>query len=300
MTLLDSSMHSLLTSDILKLLSLGKVYTIQNFLSEPVEKLISITKLNFKKILQIKTSLLNKYSPVLMSGTALAQSSSQSTKSVSSGIGKLDNLLLGGLCPGSVYEVCSPAGDGKTQMCHTIAAFIKHPVYWFDSKGDFSAKRICQISNKDIEGTLSRIQVCRVESLLHLIEALYDLVSRFDSSSCQEIRIVVVDSVPTHFYALLDTSVNCQGYLSQIGNLLKYLAHRHSCIVLTTNLLSLASEPHEEDRPGMGKYWNHVPHVRLKMVSVGDGYRLSIMQSNSRRLSHEQVELVKISLKGVH
>ncbi|KAL1461397.1 hypothetical protein WDU94_013298 [Cyamophila willieti] len=143
---------------------------------------------------------------------------------------------------------------------------MKHPVYWFDSKGDFSAKRICQINSKDIEGTLSRILVCRVESLLHLVEALYDMLSKFDSSSCQETRLVVVDSVPTHFYALLDTSYNCQGYLSQIGNLLKYLSHSHSCIVLTTNLLSLATEPHEEDRPGMGKYWNHVPHVRLKMV----------------------------------
>lgn len=57
---------------------------------------------------------------------------------------------------------------------------------------------------------LSRIRVCRVTSLLHVIQVLYDLVSKFDSNGGQEINIVILDSVPTHFYSLLDSAHNCK------------------------------------------------------------------------------------------
>ncbi|KAI5706400.1 hypothetical protein M8J75_007789 [Diaphorina citri] len=246
-------MHSMLTPQILSSLSQRKIFTVQNFLCEPVEKLIAITTLSFK----------------------------------------------GGFYSGTIYEVCSPAGEGKTQFCHTVAARMRNPVYYLDSKGDYSALRIIQINSVDASATLDRILVCYVDSLIHLIQVLYDLVSKFESSSCQETKLVIVDSVPTHFYSLLDSSYNCQGYLSQIGNLLKYLAHKLGCIVLTTNLLSISSEPHEEDRPGMGKYWNHVPNVRIKMVESNDHHVLSIMQTNSRKLKVNQSVNVRISLSGV-
>lgn len=303
MTLLDTPLHPLLTPELLTSLSQRKIFTIVHFVSEPVEKLITITKLSFKNILKIKTALLNQFAPPLVQGTDLAIQNRQHSTPVSSGIPGLDAILQGGFFSGYIYEVCGPAGQGKTQLCHTVAAHVRHPVFYIDSKGDFSAKRICQINNQDFQETLLRVSVTDVYSLLHVITVLCDLVSTFKSSPHQETTIIILDSVPTHFYGLLDTGNNCQAYLSQIGNLLKYLAHRHGCIVLATNLLSLSTEPHEAHRVGMGKYWSHVPHVRVSMTEgdpLAQDYKVSIMQTNRRKLTVKHTETVNISLKGVH
>lgn len=58
----------------------------------------------------------------------------------------LDVLLEGGLMTGKIYEICGPPASGKTQLCLTlcknIAEKLTQNVYYLNTKGDFSAKRL--------------------------------------------------------------------------------------------------------------------------------------------------------------
>lgn len=54
--------------------------------------------------------------------------------------------MEGGILTGNICELCGLSGDGKTQICFSIAThttvYLKQTIYYIDTKGDFSAIRI--------------------------------------------------------------------------------------------------------------------------------------------------------------
>lgn len=146
MARLCTQMSPLLDECILERLHKKKIFTILDILQESPEKLIQITKLPFKEVLQLHRSITANYSAFPIKGIDTYIELISNTALIPSGIESLDAMMEGGFLTGKIYEVCGPSGSGKTQLCLTISTHIAHDfkqqVHYIDTKTDFSGKRV--------------------------------------------------------------------------------------------------------------------------------------------------------------
>ncbi|XP_069701865.1 DNA repair protein RAD51 homolog 4 isoform X4 [Periplaneta americana] len=146
MARLCTQMSPLLQENILDKLHCRKIFTVIDILQENTEKLVEITKLPYRDIIQLRQSIVAYYAAFPRKGIDIYNEVMSYTALIPTGIESLDNIIEGGLMTGKVYEVCGPSGSGKTQLCLTISTHIancyKQQVHYIDTKADFSGMRV--------------------------------------------------------------------------------------------------------------------------------------------------------------
>ncbi len=166
---------------------------------------------------------------------------------ITTGSKALDNLLLGGIETMAITEFVGEFGSGKTQLCHQLAVNVQLPrsegglegkAAYIDTEGTFRAERIIQMAKArglDPDEVLENIIVARAYNSDHQIALARSLFGRPD---IEEIKLVVVDSLVSHFrseYPGRENLVVRQQRLNAHVHDLLRLANLYNLAVVVTN-----------------------------------------------------------------
>jgi len=120
----------------------------------------------------------------------------------------LDNLLGGGIEPGTLTELYGEFRTGKTQLCHQLCVNAQLPydqgglegkAYYFDTSNSFRPERIVQMADEldlDRNEILENIHVARAFSTNHQISLIKEMLKIIPTLN---IKLLVIDNIITHF-----------------------------------------------------------------------------------------------------
>ncbi len=199
----------------------------------------------------------------------------------------LDDLLAGGVEPGSVTELFGEYRTGKTQIAHQLCVNVQLPyekgglegnALYIDTEGTFRPERIIQMANAldlNYSEILKNIVIGRAYNSDHQV-----LLAREAARIIKEknIKLVVVDSIIGHFrseYVGRGTLANRQQLLnSHIHDLLRLTETFDELAVLFTNQVS--------SRPDVF-YGNPITHTGGHVLAHGATVRIYLRKGKANQ-----------------
>lgn len=103
-----------------KLVAYG-IETSRDLLNTHTFTLMVYLDLSLMDVQKIVHTVSNAVQPKPSTALMIYNERSQKARFLSTGIGKLDELMKGGLPIGCISEICGPPGIGKTQFCLNVA-----------------------------------------------------------------------------------------------------------------------------------------------------------------------------------
>ncbi|MBS3169320.1 DNA repair and recombination protein RadA [Candidatus Woesearchaeota archaeon] len=169
----------------------------------------------------------------------------QFVSKISTGSANFDTLMGGGFETGAITECFGEFGCGKTQIGHILAVntLREDPdayAIYIDTENTFRPERITQLAlgaGMDPSEVLSRIMVARAYNSDHQM-LLSEKVESLISEQKKKVRLVVVDSLTSHFRAEFigrGTLAERQQKLNRHMHVLSKLASTHNLCVYVTN-----------------------------------------------------------------
>ncbi|PRP77406.1 hypothetical protein PROFUN_14366 [Planoprotostelium fungivorum] len=218
----------------------------------------------------------------------ILESKSRKAGYLASTIDPLDRHLLGGIPSGSVTEIVSQAGMGKTQMCHMLSVIATLPVdkggldggvIYYDTETAFSAERLVEMAREkypeefkgatDIERLVNRVQKHSLQNLeVTIIE--------------HKIKLIVLDSIASVVRKETrgDSAEKRTEAVSKEAALLKNLAEIFDIPVVVTNRVTKKYETGQSYvSPALGTLWAHSVNNRIVLDAQGDKRRMIIAKS---------------------
>ncbi|XP_071414254.1 DNA repair protein RAD51 homolog 2 isoform X4 [Pithys albifrons albifrons] len=194
----------------------------------------------------------------------------------------LDRVLHGGVPCGSLTEITSPPGCGKTQFCIMLSVLATLPVsmggldgsvIYIDTESAFSAERLIEIagnkfptyfdSDEKLFWMTRNIHLYRELTCCSVLKRILSLEEEIIS---KKVKLIVIDSVASVVRKEFDTKL--QGNLAERSNfltrgasMLKYLAEEFSIPVILTNQITTSL--------------SNGPAIQADLVSPADDLSLS-------------------------
>jgi len=209
------------------------------------------------------------------------------------GVKAVDELLEGGLEPGSIYELAGEYGSGKTQLCHQLAVIVqvfddklKGKALYIDTEGTFSPQRIKAIAFRlglNGDEVLSNILVDRVITVIELEEAVRVVAPQLLEGS--DVRLIVVDGVMTLYRAQfkgLEMLARRQQRLNYLLDWLKRLGRvYHPLYIVITNQVLTQPIPGMAALkvPAGGNIIAHASTHRFILRRKGDVHVIQVLDS---------------------
>ncbi|NXP22552.1 RA51B protein, partial [Scytalopus superciliaris] len=178
----------------------------------------------------------------------------------------LDRVLHGGMPCGSLTEITSPPGCGKTQFCIMLSVLATLPismggldgsVIYIDTESAFSAERLIEIAGNKFPTYFDSDEklFCMTRNIhlyreLTCCSVLKRIMALEEEIISKKVKLIIIDSVASVVRKEFDTKL--QGNLAERSNfltrgasMLKYLAEEFSIPVILTNQIttSLSSGP---------------------------------------------------------
>jgi RAD51-like protein 3 len=293
MTKLRSLNIPSLTAEIIKVLELGKIKTVETLLFSSKEKLDQCNidpQVMSRIVTDVQSYFLGSCSTLSeILETIACQSFSIATP------GLAFNSLFGGkICSGQVIELCGSSSTGKTQLCHFLSMIVAQTsgVYYIDTGLSLSTLRLRQMHQHysliKVADNISLVEVSEIEMLdrircfeifdafvlLNLLEQTNAMIESKESYFGKNLRLIVIDSITSLIAPILGgvkmpnltQYPQRQGHsvMVEISRLIKEIAVNHDVIVLLTN--SLIGEEGGDQRPALGASWVSVPSMRLTLA----------------------------------
>ncbi|CAG2103227.1 unnamed protein product [Medioppia subpectinata] len=272
--LLCEDMCEHITEDILKTLVSMKVKSVVDLIGYSLPKLRSDCRqsgLHFETLMDIRNELSERFGAKRVNAFDLYRKPLDDYRvhSFKTGIHELDQILTKGIRRGEVIQIEGNSGSGKTLFCYTLMASVVrefgYKVLYLDTDLGFSAPKVLEIlrnrfpslSDETIEEIMSEMDVLNVfdmPSLFDTIETIdYDLETNADSVF-KDLSLLIVDSVSSLMSFALKKSVaidekrnrpknrgfDSLALTTQMGQMLRALADKHSVAVVVTNDLMVA------------------------------------------------------------
>ncbi|KAJ9595701.1 hypothetical protein L9F63_013114 [Diploptera punctata] len=271
------------------------------------------------------------YSALPRKGTDAYNEIINNTALLATGIDSLDTILEGGLLTGKIYEICGLSGSGKTQLCLTISNNVAHnfkqQLYYIDSKGDFSGKRIQEMleakncEDEVVGAVMERIKVTRINNIYEALSFLHHLKNNLqhEQDGQHSLRIVILDSISVLFFPFIGENFN-EGLslMQQLANIIKYIVTEYHLAFLIVNLATRIDDDAaaatgegycqlsnrgttviEGMRPAIGKSWLDVPCTRLMIHKINSGEMRQITVVKSTYLPTEKQCKMEIKARGI-
>ncbi len=198
-----------------------------------------------------------------------------------------DDLLAGGIEPGSVTELFGEYRTGKTQLAHQLCVNVQQPydkgglegnALYIDTEGTFRPERIIQMATAlelDYNQVLKNITIGRAYNSDHQV-----LLAREAARIIKEknIKLVIVDSIIGHFrseFVGRGTLANRQQLLnSHIHDLLRLTETFDELAVVITNQVS--------SRPDVF-YGNPITHTGGHVLAHGATVRIYLRKGKGEQ-----------------
>jgi DNA repair protein RadA len=207
-----------------------------------------------------------------------------STRKITTGSRNLDDLLGGGIETKTITEFFGEFGSGKTQICHQLAVNVQLPeekgglskegqvakAVYIDTEGTFRWERIENMAKRwglDPDEVMSNIYYIRAINSDHqmaIVDELFNIVPK------ENIRLVIVDSVTSHFRAEYPGRENLaarQQKLNRHLHQLSRLAEIYDVAVIITNQVMAKPDVFYGDPTQAvgGHVLYHAPGVRVQL-----------------------------------
>jgi len=127
---------------------------------------------------------------------------------VTTNCSELDDMVAGGLEPGSITEFYGEFSSGKSQICHQLAVTVQLPperggiegkVLWIDTEATFRPERIHEMASGldlDPDQALDNILTTRAYNAAHQM-LLLDNAEKMIRE--EQIQMLIIDSLMVHF-----------------------------------------------------------------------------------------------------
>jgi DNA repair protein RadA len=199
---------------------------------------------------------------------------------LSTGSQAFDEILGGGIPTGSITEIAGEFSSGKSQICFQLCVNAVIPeefgglngkVFFVDTEGTFSAKRVMQIAKLNrakIESheILKNIFVARSYNADHQIQ----IINEADSLLKKEnVKLIIIDSIASHFrseYHGKDQLVERQQKIMAHAEKLQRFADSYDLAIITTNQVLASIDGYLAGKvaePALGYAWGHRPQTRI-------------------------------------
>ncbi len=207
---------------------------------------------------------------------------------IPTGCGSLDKLLGGGLKVGDVYLVYGEAETGKTCLaiqCAVNAARLGCKTIFVDSDGMFSAKRLSQLAQHDLDEVAPLITLVKPSDFQE--QAL--VVDRLDEYLTSSVGLVVVDSVTSLYRAEIgDEKESTFSLNRELGRQLACLAQvaktRKVATLLTSQVRNVFAEGFVGIEPvatRVLRFWADTV-LSFKLTDQGNSFK-AVLEKHSER-----------------
>jgi len=210
-------------------------------------------------------------------------------RKITTGSKNLDQLLGGGVETRTVTEFFGEFGSGKTQICHQLSVNVQLPeeqgglnakAVYIDTEGTFRWERIEQMARGvglDPDQAMENIYWIRAINSHHqmaIVDQLFDMIKR------ENIRLVVVDSVTSHFRAEFPGRENLamrQQLLNKHLHQLSRLSEIYNVAVVITNQVMARPDVFYGDPTQAvgGHVLYHAPGVRVQLKKSRGNKRIA-------------------------
>ncbi|XP_076367331.1 DNA repair protein RAD51 homolog 4-like isoform X1 [Tachypleus tridentatus] len=294
------------------------IHNIIEFVEKDPELLCCQSKISYKDIVKIRNVLLAQYSALPQNGSDLYETCISSLAIFSTGCERLDSLLDGGIFNGEVTEFVGPPASGKSQLCFSLAATVasesQRNVLYLDTSGTFSAGRLLEIvsnhiSNKEhIDTALKKVYCCPVHDIFQLLQLLENIsfnISQQTGSFHSELQLIILDAVtPVLAPHIGGKQMDGLGLMVRLSQQLMFLASEHLLAIVVCN--NTVQGEKGIIKPALGRYWQHVASVSLKLdlpeersgLTKMEGYREASILKSCRRATGQSTS-IRLSSKGV-
>ncbi len=211
---------------------------------------------------------------------------------LSTGSQSFDEILGGGIPTGSITEIAGEFSSGKSQICFQLCintimteefGGLNGKVFFVDTEGTFSPKRVLQIANYNRAGMdphdiLKNIFVARSYNADHQIQ----IVNEADALLKKEnVRLIIIDSIASHFrseYHGKEQLIERQQKIMAHAEKLQRYADSYDLAIITTNQV-LASFDNflvgKNAEPALGYAWGHRPQTRIWLRKLKGNSRVA-------------------------
>ncbi|XP_064280336.1 DNA repair protein RAD51 homolog 2 isoform X3 [Passer domesticus] len=273
-----------LSQEMCERLSRYQITTCQDFLCLSLLELMKVTGQSYYEVQKLLCKVSRACAPKMQTAyeMKLRKSVNPSSAFLSSTLHGLDRVLHGGVPCGSLTEITSPPGCGKTQFCIMLSVLATLPVsmggldgavIYIDTESAFSAERLIEIAANRFPTYYDSDEklLCMTRSIhlyreLTCCSVLKRIMSLEEEIILKKVKLVIIDSVASVVRKEFDTKL--QGNLAERSNfltkgasVLKYLAEEFSIPVILTNQITTAL--------------SSGPGVQADLVSPADDLSLS-------------------------
>ncbi|XP_047920942.2 DNA repair protein RAD51 homolog 2 isoform X2 [Anser cygnoides] len=250
-----------LPQELCERLSRYQITTCQDFLCLSLLELMKVTGQSYRNVQKLLCQVSLACAPKMQTAYEMKvrRSVNPSSAFLSTTLHSLDEVLHGGVPCGSLTEITSPPGCGKTQFCILMSVLATLPVsmggldgavVYIDTESAFSAERLVEIAGNRFPAYFDSDEklFCMTRSIHLYRELTCDSVLKRIKSLEEEIiskkvKLIIIDSVASVVRKEFDTQL--QGNLAERSNflargasLLKYLAEEFSIPVILTNQIT--------------------------------------------------------------
>ncbi|XP_029820188.1 DNA repair protein RAD51 homolog 2 isoform X1 [Manacus vitellinus] len=273
-----------LSQDLCERLSRCQITTCQDFLCLSLLELMKVTGQSYYEVQKLLCKVSRACAPKMQTAyeMKLRKSVSPSSAFLSTTLHSLDRVLHGGVPCGSLTEITSPPGCGKTQFCIMLSVLATLPlsmggldgaVIYIDTESAFSAERLIEIAGNRFPDYFDSDEkvFCMTRSIhlyreLTCCSVLQRIMSLEEEIISKKVKLIIIDSVASVVRKEFDTKL--QGNLAERSNfltrgasVLKYLAEEFSIPVILTNQITTSL--------------SNGPAIQADLVSPADDLSLS-------------------------
>uniref|UniRef100_A0A663MNN4 DNA repair protein RAD51 homolog 2 n=1 Tax=Athene cunicularia TaxID=194338 RepID=A0A663MNN4_ATHCN len=240
-----------LSEELCERLSRYQITTCQDFLCLSLLELMKVTGQSYYDVQKLLCKVSRACAPKMQTAyeMKLRKSVNPSSAFLSTTLHSLDKVLHGGVPCGSLTEITSPPGCGKTQFCIMVSVLATLPVsmggldgavIYIDTESAFSAERLIEIAGSRFPTYFdSDEKLFCMTSSVHLYReltcgaVLNRIMSLEEEIISKKVKLIIIDSVASVVRKEFDTKL--QGNLAERSNflargasVLKYLAEEFS------------------------------------------------------------------------
>ncbi|XP_064368564.1 DNA repair protein RAD51 homolog 2 isoform X6 [Dromaius novaehollandiae] len=250
-----------LSQELCERLSRHQITTCQDFLCLSLLDLMKVTGQSYGNVQKLLCKVSLACAPKMQTAYEMKvrRAVNPSSAFLSTSLHGLDKVLHGGVPCGSLTEITSPPGCGKTQFCIMMSVLATLPismgglngaVIYIDTESAFSAERLVEIAGNRFPAYFDSDEklfsmTCSVYLYRELTcgSVLKRIKSLEEEIISKKVKLIIIDSVASVVRKEFDTKL--QGNLTERSNflargasLLKYLAEEFSIPVILTNQIT--------------------------------------------------------------
>ena len=201
---------------------------------------------------------------------------------ITTGFGKLDELLGGGIRGGVITDIFGPSGSGKTQLLLQICVnSLVHGgiILYQDTTGSFRPERLVELlKTKGMDPKLlDKVIVGRITNTAEQLKYIDKILE------IENLNLVVIDNITDIFsfeYSKESNSLAKHIAFMEYMHKLAYVTVKRQVPIVVTNITRKSDD---EERESLGRSISMFTHQKISLIKNGQKFNAQVFPSFSSK-----------------